>query len=96
MTEGMPDDYQAILDQIHSNVFWERLKHHLDQDSRSDLDENSASELKDLVRRLQVQDESPSIDSEVIQKFLEDSEIRDNLLKATRNIMNSSTEESEE
>ncbi|KAA0139163.1 hypothetical protein FYZ48_11015 [Gimesia chilikensis] len=89
MSEVTPTEYQDILNQIHSNVFWERLKDHLDPVDRSDLIENDASDLNDLVRRLLVEDESPSIEREVIQKFLEDEEIRDDLLKATRSFMKS-------
>lgn len=89
MPDGIQKEYQEILDQIHSNLFLERLKHHLDQDSRSDLNEADSSDLIDLARRLLVEDASPSIDNEVIQKLLEDEEFRNNLLEATRSMMNS-------
>ncbi|MBN73811.1 MAG: hypothetical protein CME32_31530 [Gimesia sp.] len=95
MSKGIPQDYQEILDQIHSNVFLERLKDHFDSDGRRMLNERDASELIDLVRRLRVQDASPSIDRDAVEMLLGDEEIRDDLFKATRAIMKSNTENAE-
>tara|TARA_R110002167_G_scaffold207033_2_gene411209 strand:+ start:5469 stop:5744 length:276 start_codon:yes stop_codon:yes gene_type:complete len=89
MSGEIEKEYQAILNQLHSNVFLERLTDQLDPDGKSDWDEADSSELNDLARRLLVEDASPSIDNEVIQKLLEDEEFRNNLLEATRSMMNS-------
>ena len=94
MSEEIPTEYQEILHQLHSDVFFERLKGHFVSVDRSDLNENDVSDLIDLARRLQVQDTPSSIDSEVIQKILEDSEIREDLLKATSDVMKSQSKES--
>jgi hypothetical protein len=91
MPDRIQKEYQDILNQIHSNVFWERLKDHLDPVDRSDLIENDASNLNYLVRRLLVEDVSPSIDSEVIQKFLEDED----LSQATRSLIKFQSKEAE-
>ncbi|QDU05931.1 hypothetical protein V6x_56750 [Gimesia chilikensis] len=93
MSEEIPTEYQEILHQIHSNVFLERLKDHLDPVDRRYLNEGDASDLNDLVRRLLVEEASPSIGSEVIQKLLGDDGIRDDLLKATSKIMKSQSKE---
>lgn len=89
MPEGIPREYQAILDQLHSDVFLNLLKDHLDPVDRSDLNENETSELIELVRRLVGDDVSASVDDEVIQKLLEDDEFRKKLLEATSNVMKS-------
>lgn len=89
MPEGIPDDYQAILDQLHSDEFLQRLKSHMDPDGKSNIPETDETDLIDLVRRLQVQDASSSIDSKTVEMLLNDDEIRDNLLKATRSLMKS-------
>ncbi|QDT24435.1 hypothetical protein [Gimesia chilikensis] len=93
MPDDIPNDYQEILHQIHAEMFLRRLKHHLDPASEITMNENIVSDLNDLDLRLLVQDESPSTDSEVIQKFLEDDEFRDNLLMATRTLMKSQSKE---
>lgn len=73
MSDGIPDDYQEILNQLHSDVFLQRMKDHLD--GGTNLNEKDAVELNELVRRLLVQDTYPPIDSENIQKLLEDGDI---------------------
>lgn len=93
MPEGIQKEYQEILHQIHSDVFLERLKDHLDSDGRTDFLENDASDLLDLARRLIGDDVPALVDDEVIQKLLEDSEIRDDLLKATRSLMKHQSKE---
>ena len=80
MSERIPTEYQEILNQIHSNVFLDRLKDYLDDGTN--LNENGSSDLINLARRLQVQDTTSSFDSEDIQKLLEDKEFRDYLLEA--------------
>ncbi|MAX37947.1 MAG: hypothetical protein CME33_15435 [Gimesia sp.] len=73
MLEGIPDDNQEILNQLHSDVFLQRMKDHLD--GGTNLNENDASDLNETVRRLLVQDASPSIDTEDIQRLLKDDDI---------------------
>ena len=89
MPDEIPTEYREILNQLHSDIFLQRLTDHLDPDGKSDLNENVVSDLNNLVRRLLVEDASSPIDSEVFQNILGDDEVRDDLLKATRNIMNS-------
>ena len=93
MPEGIQKEYQEILNQLHSNVFLNRLKDHLNQDSRSDLNEEDASDLNDLARRLLVEDASPSIEREDIEKLLGDSKYRGYLLEATRSMMKHQSKE---
>ena len=73
MLEGIPDDNQEILNQLHSDVFLQRMKDHLD--GGTNLNENDASDLNETVRRLLMEDASPSIDTEDIQRLLKDDDI---------------------
>ena len=93
MSEEIPTEYQEILHHLHSDVFFERLKDHLDPDGRSDLNEADASDLLDLARRLIGDDVSPTVDGDVIQKLLEYGEFRDSLVKATGKFAHHSSKE---
>lgn len=75
MPDGIPKDYQEILNQLHSNVFLNRLKNHMESDGRSDLNENETSDLIELSRRLQMQDASSSIDGKAVEMLLEDEDL---------------------
>lgn len=86
-----PKDRQEILNQLHSDVFLNRLKHHLD--GESNLSEKDASDLNDLARRLLVQDASPTIDTEDIQKLLKDDDIRDQLKQSIRHLIKPESKE---
>ncbi|MAX38399.1 MAG: hypothetical protein CME33_17735 [Gimesia sp.] len=87
MSEPIPQDYQEILHQIHADVFLERLRDYVAQDG--DVPDEVTSDLKDIVRRFLMEDASPSIDNEDIQKLLVDDEIRDQLKQSIRHLIKS-------
>ena len=91
MSEPNPPEYLQLLHQIHSDVFLERLRDYIDPDG--DAPENDESVLSDLVRRLLMEDTSPSIDRKDIEKLLEDDEIRDQLKQFIRHLINSQSKE---
>ena len=79
-----PKDRQEILNQLHSDVFLQRLIDHLD--GGTNLNENNhASDLIDLAQRLQKQDGSSSIKREEIEKLLEN----ESLYQAIRTLIKS-------
>ena len=91
MTDSTPQDYQEALHQIHAEIVLERLGDYVDSDG--DAPDKVASDLSDTVRRLLIEDASPSIDSEYIRKILKDDEIRDQLKQSIRRLINSQSKE---
>ena len=85
MTDSIPQGYQEILHQIHSDIVLERLEEYVDLDG--DIPDKVTSDLSDLVRRLLMEASSPSIDRKDIVKMLGNGEIRDQLKQSIRHLM---------
>lgn len=93
MSEPNPQEHEQLLHQIHSDVFLERLKDYIDPDSRSKLHKKDASDLNDIVRRLLIEDSSPSIGSDDLEMLLKDDAFRDQLKQSTHHLSNSQSKE---
>jgi len=91
MSEPNPQDYQEALNQIHADVFLERLGDYVDSDGN--VPDKVTSDLSDLVRRLLMEASSPSIDRKDIEKLLEDEEIRDQLKQSIRHLIKPQSKE---
>ena len=85
MTDSIPQGYQEILHQIHSDIVLERLEEYVDLDG--DIPDKVTSDLSDLVRRLLMEASSPSIDRKDIVKMLGNGEIRDQLKQSIRHLI---------
>ncbi|MEQ8853623.1 hypothetical protein [Gimesia sp.] len=91
MTDKLPQEYQQIFHQIHSDIVLGRLRDYLDPDG--DVPEIIATDLNDLAQRLLVDDAPASIDRKDIKKLLKDDAIRELLKQSIRHLTKSQSKE---